>query len=692
MQFSLSSDAALTGVWFYSATGAGRLPTRAGIFRVSDHSLVTSQVASWSGAAGSGWVKTTFDGSVTLTAGVAYKVVVSAPNDTTSWYAITQNYFSTGAGGSGITSGIITAPNNASAETNQHAYSSTGTGTLVYPVSGFNASNFWMDVEVTTGSALTSVTATRATTWNVVASVTQTKATTWNVVASVTQTKATTWNVATSLTQVTATRATSWAVVGRATGTRATTWAVVGRATATRTTTWNTLAFTVNTTAIANVVQGVQVRRWLQASGGVAPYTWAVTVGTLPAGLSLASDGTLSGTPTGTGTSSFTVQATDAGSDTATRSLSITSVSAPFSPGTPSTDANGVVTWNITSSINLNTAQTIRVLEPTAPSSSYPHALVIVLPVWVDNTYGNGLDNIRVLGLHNSLNLTAIEPSTGGYWLADNPSNANLLQETYLLQVVAWAKSTYGTTGSKNVYLIGFSKSGIAGQGLFLHHPDVYTKVASWDLPAMMTGYDGTDPAFGTVGGDPASSYGTQDNFTANYQLSATNLAKWASGRNLGAVNRIWLGGYNTFQNDVSQYDSVLTTAGIAHTYASVSATPHNWSTTPQWVTPALTALADVVTLLADTGTGADALSTTATAPLADPRSVVDALTISAAVALAQTVVGTDNLTIQIVGANDGVPVKSPGTVLTIPVPGVSLTVPATATALTVPAARTELT
>jgi hypothetical protein len=47
------------------------------------------------------------------------------------------------------------------------------------------------------------------------------------------------------------------------------------------------------------------------ASGGLAPYTYAVTSGALPAGLSLSSSGHLTGTPTVNGTASFTVTATD---------------------------------------------------------------------------------------------------------------------------------------------------------------------------------------------------------------------------------------------------------------------------------------------------------------------------------------------------------------------------------------------
>jgi hypothetical protein len=62
----------------------------------------------------------------------------------------------------------------------------------------------------------------------------------------------------------------------------------------------------------------------LHASGGVPPYTWSISVGTLPSGLTLnASTGIISGTPTATGTSTFTVKVTDSAATTATASLSI---------------------------------------------------------------------------------------------------------------------------------------------------------------------------------------------------------------------------------------------------------------------------------------------------------------------------------------------------------------------------------
>ena len=62
----------------------------------------------------------------------------------------------------------------------------------------------------------------------------------------------------------------------------------------------------------------------LQASGGVGPYTWAITAGTLTgSGLTLTSGGVLSGTPTVTSPVNITVQVTDTHASIATQALTI---------------------------------------------------------------------------------------------------------------------------------------------------------------------------------------------------------------------------------------------------------------------------------------------------------------------------------------------------------------------------------
>ncbi len=64
--------------------------------------------------------------------------------------------------------------------------------------------------------------------------------------------------------------------------------------------------------ALPGGLRTVAYSQTIAASGGTAPYGYAVTTGTLPAGLTLASSGALTGTPTVAGGHAFTVTATDA--------------------------------------------------------------------------------------------------------------------------------------------------------------------------------------------------------------------------------------------------------------------------------------------------------------------------------------------------------------------------------------------
>ncbi len=82
----------------------------------------------------------------------------------------------------------------------------------------------------------------------------------------------------------------------------------------------------VTTTSLPNASPGVAYNQTLTATGGLGNYTWSLNSGALPAGLTLSSGGVISGTPTSTGTSSFTVQVTDGTlptSQVATQPLSI---------------------------------------------------------------------------------------------------------------------------------------------------------------------------------------------------------------------------------------------------------------------------------------------------------------------------------------------------------------------------------
>ncbi len=79
----------------------------------------------------------------------------------------------------------------------------------------------------------------------------------------------------------------------------------------------------VTTSTLFSGAVDVPYSQTLAATEGLGPYTWALDSGSLPAGLTLASDGTISGTPTALGSSTFTVRVNDDLDQTATKELSI---------------------------------------------------------------------------------------------------------------------------------------------------------------------------------------------------------------------------------------------------------------------------------------------------------------------------------------------------------------------------------
>ena len=81
---------------------------------------------------------------------------------------------------------------------------------------------------------------------------------------------------------------------------------------------------------------GVAYSQQPVVSDGTGPFTWAVSAGSLPPGLSLnTSTGLVSGTPTLAGTSTVTLRATDSFAQAATRTVSIVVVAQPSFTGSP---------------------------------------------------------------------------------------------------------------------------------------------------------------------------------------------------------------------------------------------------------------------------------------------------------------------------------------------------------------------
>jgi Putative Ig domain/Protein of unknown function (DUF1565) len=84
----------------------------------------------------------------------------------------------------------------------------------------------------------------------------------------------------------------------------------------------------ITTTALSPGEAHASYHANLSATGGLRPYTWTISSGDLPAGLTLLPSGTIAGTPTTAGTDLFTVHVKDTSGHSVSKPLSLT-IAAP---------------------------------------------------------------------------------------------------------------------------------------------------------------------------------------------------------------------------------------------------------------------------------------------------------------------------------------------------------------------------
>lgn len=79
----------------------------------------------------------------------------------------------------------------------------------------------------------------------------------------------------------------------------------------------------ITTTSVANAVVGVAYAAPFSATSGTAPYTWALTSGSLPPGVAFNSNGLITGTPTTAGAYVLAVRVTDTFAQTASATIGV---------------------------------------------------------------------------------------------------------------------------------------------------------------------------------------------------------------------------------------------------------------------------------------------------------------------------------------------------------------------------------
>ncbi len=236
-------------------------------------------------------------------------------------------------------------------------------------------------------------------------------------------------------------------------------------------------------------------------------------------------------------------------------------------------DADGVIVHSVTSPFQAGTTR-IKVLLPPATESPPPWQTLFLLPVEAldGRVWGDPLADVRKHGLHVRHGLLCVVPTFSHLpWYADHPTDPEIRQERYFLEVVLpFVERTYGSrlaTGAdpSSRLLVGFSKSGWGAFSLMLRHPDLFGRAAAWDAPLLQAQPNqfGMGPIFGTT-----------ENFR-RYQLSRRLEDAAEPFKNSPRLIHI---GYGNFRDHHQRLERLLVDHGLQHVYQDGPYRKHHWN------------------------------------------------------------------------------------------------------------------
>lgn len=200
--------------------------------------------------------------------------------------------------------------------------------------------------------------------------------------------------------------------------------------------------------ALPGATYNVNYVQQFTSSGGTAPHQFMLATGQLPPGLIIASNGTLSGMPTATGSYTFTLKVVDSSPTPVEKTGTFSMAVMPAAPGTP-TDAlaagqgNDVtVTFNAPAELG------------GTPITSYT---VTAAPGGRQATGPASPITVTGLGYGTPYTFTVTAAHAGGTSTASAPSNAVTLRAQQALIVAAMGSQDWGTTPT----LIAAASSGL---------------------------------------------------------------------------------------------------------------------------------------------------------------------------------------------------------------------------------------
>lgn len=230
-------------------------------------------------------------------------------------------------------------------------------------------------------------------------------------------------------------------------------------------------------------------------------------------------------------------------------------------------DENGFLSHVVESEFQ-NGPSEIKVLLPDRREKDRRYPVIYVLPVeaGTESRYGNGLLEVKKLGLHNKHSVIFVLPTFSDLpWYADHPTDRRVRQETYFLNVVVpFVEVQYpAISEARGRLLLGFSKSGWGAFSLLLRHPDTFGKAAAWDAPLNMD-----KPLYGM-----ASIVAAPENFE-KYRV-ARLLEQQAE--LLRKEKRLGLVGHANFQKHHQAIHDLMDQLKVPHEYRDEKKPRHTW-------------------------------------------------------------------------------------------------------------------
>lgn len=247
----------------------------------------------------------------------------------------------------------------------------------------------------------------------------------------------------------------------------------------------------------------------LTAKGGTGPYTWSVSVGAPPSGLTLSSAGVLSGIPTAAGPASFTAKVTDAAAQTATAALQMSiDVAVSLSPKrggvtvgqqllVTATVANDIgtagVSWTVSSGGTLSGQTTATASFSSASAGVYTIRATSI----VDNTKSASAtigvtDLAGVFTYHNDLSRDGSNPSeyaltTSNVTTATFGKLFSCTVDGAIYTQPLWVPNLTINSAKHNVVLVATQH-----EGLYAFDADVSPCVSLWHVNLIDTSHGGT--------------------------------------------------------------------------------------------------------------------------------------------------------------------------------------------------------